>query len=173
MGKYAKLRGKLPAFEAPPDWKAKVDAAAQEILGTGADQAPHANISWLAVEFVKRKRKKERLEEKVKALNVELEACSQLLVARLEGEDIQNVALRGGVTVFLADDPYPTVEDRQQLFDYIKRTHQTQLLSVHYQTLRGLVGERLTRGEDPPPGVKVYLKTQARCRGLRNGEADE
>lgn len=172
MGKYTKLRGVLPPFEQPPDFAVKVDAEKRKILGAEPSQAPHANLAKLAREFVVRKKKKERLEEQVTKLNVELEACSQLLVARLEGEEIQTVQLRGGVTVFLADEPYPSVKDRKAVFDWIKKTRQVELLTVHHQTLKGLVGERLAAGEGDVPGVTTYLKTTARCRGLR-GEKNE
>jgi hypothetical protein len=164
-GKYAKYRGKLEAFAQAPDFQAKVDK----------DKRLYARLDTakLAKEFVGWKRKKSAGEARERAINVKLEALSQLLVEKLEGADFEAVQLRGGVSVSLQDKPYPSVVDRKKLFGWIKKTRMASLLSVHHQTLVGLVTEALAAGTNPPPGVEVYLKTSAKATGLaKNGEED-
>jgi hypothetical protein len=163
-GKYAKYRGKLEAFAQEPDFQKKVDA----------EKRKHAkrDANALGKEFVRRKRAKNSLKRKDRQLNVELEALSQLLVDRLEGAEIESVKFRGGVGVGLQDKPYPSVADRRKLFGWIKQTRMTGLLSVHHQTLLGLVTEALEAGRPLPPGVDVFLKTSAKVTGLKDGDDD-
>ena len=156
---------KLPKFKQPAEWQARLDARKREYQGL--------RMADLARALVRHKRAKQALERKVRARNEHLEALSQLLVDRLEGEELQRINLARGVTVYLADTPFPVVTDRRRVFAWIKQTRQVELLTVHHQTLCGLVRELLRAGKALPPGVSVYLKTAARCRGLRgNGDED-
>jgi len=174
-GKYASLRGKLPAFEESQPFQERVNAAKQFVLAQGelrdtdgivVENLNAANVSRLAALFAQRKAQKDAHEEQIAELNVELEALSQLLVEALEDQQIQKVELASGATCYLQDTPYPVVKDREALLAWIKKQKMASLLTIHYQTLKGIVNERLVGGKTVPPGVEVYLKTQAR---LRNG----
>lgn len=169
-GKYAALRGKLPAFEEETSYQQRVDAFKQEFLGTysGVD----ANTAFLAKEFSARKAMKDGHEETISALNVELEALSQLLVEALEDQNIQKVELASGAICFLQDTPYPVVKDREAVLAWIKQQKMQSLLSIHFQTLKALTNERLVAGKPPIPGTEVYLRTQARIRNARNGDEE-
>ena len=164
--KYAHLKSKLPSFEVEPAWQEKIDAFKREY----GENITDANVSVLAVEFAKHKQEKEALEEQISARNVALEAISQMLVERLEADENQNVQLSSGATVFLSYDPYPTVEDKDALLAWIKKKKMNSLLSLNYQTLRGIVGDIYASGEKiedathPVPGVKTFLKVSARIR---------
>lgn len=154
---------KLAKFQQPREFQALVDVRKREHSAQ--------TVASLARELVRHKRAKHRLEQRVKVENIQLEALSQLLVERLEGEEFQKVNLRSGVTVYLAEDVHPAVQDRPKLFAWIKQTRQVELLTVHHQTLRALTRELLAAGRALPPGVAAFLKTTARCRGLGlNGE---
>lgn len=169
MGKYASLRGRLPAFEEETSYQQKVDAAKQLILDS-AENAEAANVNRLAKLLGERKSQKDELEAVISGYNVEIEALSQLLVAALEDQNIQKVELASGAVCYLQDTPYPQVRDREALMAWIKKTRMASLLTIHYQTLKGLVNERLVNGQAAPPGVEVYLKTQARIRNSKNGD---
>jgi hypothetical protein len=146
----------LPQFKEPQEWQEQINEVKQEMVGLETAEVARTFAMW-------RKEKKE-LEEKIKEINTEMEACSQLLVEHLQGQDVQKITLSTGETVYLQSDPYPSVQDKEQLRMWVVQTGMEEILSVHYQTLVGLVKERLNNGEEPPPGVEVFLKTKARCR---------
>jgi len=170
MGKWTKLRGKLEVFQNEPEWQQKVDAFKLQFLGT--DNTRDASPAMLGKEYALRKRKKDELEDKIKALNVELEGLSQIIVEVLEDEEIQKIELASGQTIGISDEPYPWVADRQKFFAFIKRTGQASLLTVHFQTMKALVKGYLEQGKPAPPGIKVYLKTSATLRNARNGDGE-
>jgi hypothetical protein len=146
----------LPAFKEESSWQEQINEVKQTMVGF--------NTSEVAREFALTRRDKKKLEEQIKDLNTQLEACSQLLVEQLQGQDIQKITLSTGETVYLQSDPYPSVKDKDQLRLWVMQEGMEEVLSVHYQTLVGLVKGRLNDGQEPPPGVEVFLKTKARCR---------
>lgn len=159
-GKWSKFRGKIEAFQLDPSYQQRIDAWKQEFLGT--KDATHANAAMLAKEFAIREKKKDVLEEKVKALNVEIEALSQLFVETMTGDAQEKVGLASGATVYLHDGIYPSTEDKAKLMAWIKKTGQEDILTLNAQTLKGMVGALYQQGQPLMPGVKVFLKTQAR-----------
>lgn len=170
-GKYSKLRGVIPAFQEETSYQQRVDSWKQGFLCT--DDATNVNVNMLARNFAERKADKDKLEERISALNVELEALSQLLVEALEDQNIQKVELASGAICFLQDTPYPVVKDRDAVLEWIKKERMQSLLSVHYQTLKAMTSERLIAGKPCIPGTEVYLKTQARIRNARNGDSND
>ncbi len=170
-GKWSKFKNKLKKFQPEKKWQEKVDEAKVAILGV-ADNPRDANVAFLARQFATRRKKRAALEDKVHALNTELEALSQLLVDRLEDEEQQAVELRGGITVSLKDDIYPMMVDRQKLFAWIKATRQVELLTIHPSTFKAVVKATLEGGRPLPPGAEVFFKTTATCRGLRLNGGD-
>lgn len=123
-----------------------------------------------AKQFLKIKKHKEQLEEKLSAVNLRIEGISALMLEQLEEDELSSVRLPSGVTVFKRHEVYPKVLDKAELFQWIKRTKQVSLLSVHHQTLKGLCRERLENGESLPTGVDAFIKTSL---GHRTGGASE
>lgn len=160
--KWSKLKDKVPPFEIPPEWAAKIDEAKATYIGL--------NTAELAREFVLHRNVKKNLENQVKLENTEMEALSQLLVSELEGTAMAKVTLLTGETIYVNSEPYATVEDKPKMMAWLKKSKLQSLLSLNYQTMSGLVKEYLAAGKEPPPGIKVYLKTSARVRGGNNEE---
>ena len=168
--KYQSFRGKIPAFQLESSYQDKVNDAKRSIIGS--DSADGANVAKLAAAFAAANGERKRLEALVSVLNIELEALSQLLVEALESEQQQKVELSSGALVYLQDSPYPQVTDKEALFAWIKKQKMVNLLTAHHQMLKGLCSERLINGEPPPPGVSIFLKTQARVRGANGKDED-
>lgn len=164
MGKWKKLKSKLPRFELEPEYRTKVDAAKVALLGTTV--AEGANVARLARLFADRKRKKRVLEARIAALNVELEALSQLGIARQEDEETATMKLSGGLTVYVKDEPYTTVEDRTKAMRWAKAEGHLYLFQLQWQGLNRLVKDRLVRNLAPPPGTKVWMKSSWHVLGL-------
>lgn len=172
MGKYTKLRGSLPRFENEPSWQARVDALKAEIL-CGGENSEDANAQIILGMLCAAKLEKRRLEALLSDQTAQIEATCQILVAIFESDGVEKLTAASGVTASLKDEVYPSVEDREKFFAYIKKTRQTNLLSVHHQTMKALVNEMLLAGKPAPPGIKATLKTTIGLHGLKgydNGE---
>lgn len=155
----------LPKFEGEKEWQNKVDEEKAQYLGL--------TTSELARAFALIKASKEALEDRIKILNITLEALSQLLIENLEDAEIQKVTLDSGATVYINSEPYSSVEDKEKLMAWIKKNRLTNMLMVHFKTLGALNKERLVNGKAPLPGTKVYIKTSARIRNASSkGEND-
>lgn len=164
-GKWRKLRGKLPAFVKQENgWSEKVDAAKEQYAAL--------ELAELGREFKLQTAKKKEHEAAVRVQNVELEAISLLLLERMEGSGAELVQLASGGTVYINDEPCATVEDRKKVMAWIKANKAAYLLAIQYQTLNALSKERIAAGKPPLPGVKLFIKTTARLRGLKDTDED-
>ncbi len=154
----------LPAFQEESTWQEKIDEEKQSYVGL--------DTAELARTFARARNLKKEYEEQVKGCVLQMEALSQLLIQDLEDQDIRSITLSTGETVYLQAEPYPATTDRGLLRGWIMDTGQVEVLTVNYQTLVGITKERLLNGLEPPPGVEVFLKMKARCRGGSSAESE-
>jgi hypothetical protein len=147
----------LPAFTEEPSYQEKINETKSQFIGLETSElAKHFNIG---------KQQKKELEEQISDINVGLAALSQLLVENLKGQDLQKVTLAAGGTVYLSVEVYPSTADKNTVREWAVEQGMSEILTVNYRTLQGIVKERLEDGLEPPPGVEVYLKTTARLLG--------
>ena len=163
-GKYRHLRGKLPAFENPPAWQEKVTKVKGNYLSLDTKD--------LGQSFADFKSRKRILEDKIKEMNTELEALSQLIVERLETGDLQSIELANGIKVGIKDEPYASIDDQEKFYDWIKKTKQTGLLKINFQTLNAMTKDMIISGKKNPPGTKVFIKTSAKVTGIKNEQGE-
>jgi hypothetical protein len=161
-GKYKYLRGKLPKFENPPAWQEKVMVAKKVYAAL--------DTTDLGREFASFKVSKAALEENIKLLNTELEAMSQLIVERLETGELEAIELANGIKVGIRDEPYTSIDDQKKFYAWIKKTKQTGLLKINFQTLNAMTKEMIIAGKKNPPGTKVFMKTSAKVTGIPKGD---
>jgi hypothetical protein len=158
MGQYSGLKEK---YGAPPI----ADQTWQDKVNTERTNLEYAtNPQLLTAEYRKLRAEKEEHEEKIKKLNIKIAAHEQSLVSWLEDANLTQFKTDDGTTVFIKDTPYSTVEDRDKFITWIKETGLESLLSVHYQTMNGLVTERLTNGQPVPPGIRAFIKSSINMR---------
>lgn len=150
---------KLPPFVQEEDYQAKVNAWKLKNYGRSQDWA---ELSDLAKEFASYKDQKDALEEQMSRIKLAIEALGQMIVEKMTAEDLQNLKLNNGSTVYLNYEMYPQIKDREQLIEWLKRHKLGSLLTVNYRTLQGLVNDLSSEGKGLPAGVEAYLKTQAR-----------
>jgi len=156
-GKYRHLRGKLPVFENPPAWQEKIGQAKTNYL--------KLNTTELGREFASFKVQKNVAEANIKEMNTQMEALSQLIVERLETGDLESIELANGIKVGIRDEPYTSIDDQKKFYDWIKKTKQTGLLKINFQTLNAMTKEMIITGKKNPPGTKVFMKTSAKVTG--------
>lgn len=168
MGKYQKLKGKVPRFEENPPYQQKIDAWKEEFLGTL--DADHANVAFLAGSFASYRKLKDEYEDKLSEVTVYLTALDQLIRDLMEAQSLQKVELADGGLLYLQDSVYPTVEDKVKWDKWIDKNKMGNLRTIPWQTTKGIVSEMLVNGKPAPPGIKAFLKTQVRVRGLNSKE---
>lgn len=152
MGKWTGLRGQVPPAPIDESWQQQVNLKKTEFLQTLPQTSDKGR------EFCRLRDEKDALEEKVKKINVELEALSQLMVSEMETDRIDMLRLSSGDSLSIKDEPYASVEDKSKFISWIKESGQEDLLSVHYQTMLAMVKDRLVSGGQPPPGLKLFIK---------------
>lgn len=158
MGKWSHLKKNLVKFEHPPDYQQKVDEVKQQ-----HKLRDRADVDLCEL-FGHLKDKKDELEDKVKLLNVELEAVQQELIERMEEQGITGIKTVEHGNFFLKDDPYSSVQDRSQFHEWIRTTGQEGLFTVMYQTANGIAKAHLEAGKPLPPGMAVFMKTTVQRR---------
>ncbi len=161
-GKWRSFKDKLPKFEVEPEYAARVEEKKKEYIGL--------DTAEMAREFKVIRAAKKAAEEAISGLNLELEALSQLLVNDLETQSISKLTLQTGETIFISDEPYASLDDKEALMAWVKKKKMQSLLTLNWQTMNSLAKELLSAGKPIMPGVKVWLKTSVR---LRNGNSSE
>jgi hypothetical protein len=179
MGKWTKLRNELPAYKLPDkDYQLKVNEEKARILGLADKQRPtradaeRANAAFLGDTMVKARRAKDKLEDKLYDVNLTIEALTQLLRDRMEGEEQEGIELRSGLSLRLKDDVYPMIKDTKKFYRWIKATGQVALLSIHFKRFQAVVKEALEQGRAVPPGTEVFIKTTVTVHGLKGVKAN-
>jgi hypothetical protein len=165
MGKYDKLKGKLPAFQQEPSFQQKVDEAKSEYLAL--------EPSDLARTFSSVKQRKKSFEDLISIANIELEALSQMLVENFEVTGLSKFQLSTGETCYQQTEPYSSVMDQEALLAWVKKEKMQALLSLAWATMNALNKERLVAGKAPLPGTAVFLKTSVRLRGGSSDSQEE
>jgi hypothetical protein len=157
MGKYDKLKGKLPAFQQEASFQQKVD-----ILKSDRSKL---EATALVEMFSLARQKKKSFEAEVSEVNIELEALSQLLVENFEASGLAKLQLATGETCYTQTEPYSSVQDQAALLAEIKKQKMQSMLTLAWGTMNALNKERLVAGKPPLPGTQVFLKTSVRLRG--------
>lgn len=156
MGKkWTAFKTKLPRLVPAVDWQTKVDQA--KVSFKKADHRA------LARRLRQVKAEKDELESQIKAINVVEEALSQLLLDWMEQNGTDKISLADG-TLYVRDEPYVRIADREALIQWLKKNKHEDLLSVHWQTLNALVKERMIAGQVNPAGCEVFMKTTVSLR---------
>jgi hypothetical protein len=156
MGKYDKLKGKLPTFQQDSTFQQKVDEAKNAYQSR--------DMTSLVTMCSSVRQKKENLNDQIASLNVELEAISQLLGQHFEDAGLSKLTLEDGTTCYTQTEPYSSVSNQSILLAFIKKQKMSNLLSLAWGTMNAMNKERLVSGKPPLPGTQCFLKTFVRLR---------
>lgn len=106
---------------------------------------------------------KDQIESRLKAVNTKREALNQLLLAILEDAGDTKISNAYG-TFYIQDEPYTRVEDKRQYLAWIHEEQMEELLAVPWQSTNAQTKDRLQKGKNPPPGLKIFIKSTVRRR---------
>ncbi len=169
-GKYSSLKGQLTKFSGEDGYQERVNRKKDSIKDQLRSADYPINIHSLGRILVEARQEKSRLEELVKEQNLIIAAMEQELVELMEGEDFSSVKLSNDVSIYIKDDVYVTVKNKEEFHNWVRETDQEDLLTVNYQTMSALVKNRLIESEPIPPGVSAYFKQSISVRGAKNVE---
>lgn len=128
----------------------------EKIKDTFQDRRP----SFLITAYSETRAVVEELEEKLSEAKLRVEAAAQLLVEAYEGEGITSLKVAGVGTVRIQLTPYSHVKDRETYQQWCLENNFLPQMQIPWSTTNSTVKERLLAGEEPPPGVDVFIKTQ-------------
>ena len=108
------------------------------------------------------------LELKLKICNKKLAEINVRVVAGMELANVTKLTVEGIGTVYGANSLYPQVKDAEAMMQWLKDNHFEALVreTVHPQTLKAWVKDRMEGGEDMPPEtvLSVFVQRDARIR---------
>ena len=170
-GKYSRFRGKYPLV--PPDskWQTKVNTVKQaEYVGKPPEQ--------LLFLYDQLRLKKDKLTNELSDLNIEIAACEQEWVKIMLERGSESMKLNNGVSGSIKDDLYFSEENRGAFYDWIRKTNQGALFTVHHGTYNAMCKQLASNGQPIPPGIKMFTKQSITWRnpnrkkpeGEENGE---
>jgi len=110
------------------------------------------------------KNTKDALEDDLSAINQNLEAINQLLVDKMDAEDMHSFKAEDGTTIYQKVSVYPKVVDKEVAFAWIKKNKKEFLLSIQHMSLKSFCTELLEQGDDLPGGVECFIKTTVGSR---------
>ena len=157
--KWAAFKGKFQKYRDP-----KQDSTFFERVATvkkEIEQVDNAELGRVAGHLKKRK---EVLEKEVKQLNIEIEAVQMILTERFENLGLQSLKLANGALLYLNDEPYSSVKDREALVKWLKENDMEEMLTPQWQSLNAMVKERLLADLPIPNGVEIFMKTTVNMR---------
>ena len=137
----------------------------------GCNCTPTFDALKLADSYIGLRRQKDRLEADEKALNLRIEACTQLLVASQDrGEEawgkygVKDNALRleNGATIRVHSEPYGQVKDKEAFRLWCIANGYERQLQLWPSTMNALAKERRVNGDPDPDGVEVFRKEQVK-----------
>jgi hypothetical protein len=149
-GKWSGLRGTLPPAPLENDYQNRVNVRKTELA--------HLSQTEKARQYITCRDNKDRLNEEISRLNLDIEALSQMLIPQMEQDGVDMFRLDSGESLSIKDEPYSSVDNRPMFLTWIRNQNLEDLLTVNYQTMNSMVKERLTKGLQAPPGIKVFLK---------------
>ena len=170
MGKYSHLKDRFTRYKEEPTHQEKVDQFKKRTIcmkhRSGSceckERAPFNELSKVELaELIKQYGDvKDQYEERIKKINVAVEALNQILLEQLENEEITKFSSSVG-TVSIKDSLYPVVVDRRKFLNWIRETNQEELLNVNYQTMKAIISDLALAGrlDELPPGIDVYFRS--------------
>lgn len=176
--KFAGIINDLPAFAGDVNYQEKVEAVKKQICEeAGFDPSSSALarryrdlrgsedvVSLVAkerIEAIIKEFGKEGIEAILSAVNMRIEAVSQMMIAQFEVDgDISSLKFADGGAVRVQYEPYAQVEDKAALRRWALANGLEESLALPWMTVNSITKQRLLDGDPEPPGVKAYAKTK-------------
>lgn len=158
------FKGKIPQWEGEGDWMERVRRRKEEfLLGSENTEKLETNVD-IGRFMVGLSARKEEISDEEKEINLNLEALQQILSERFENEGMQSMRLTSGHLLYLQDEPYAKVDDKDKTNQWFVEQDMDVMRQVPWTSLNALVKERMKNLQPLPDGVSVYMKTSVKVR---------
>lgn len=94
----------------------------------------------------------------VSVIQVQLDACSELLVDQFEAEGITSLKMKDGSSVRVDVKPINVTKDREGFRLWCIEEGLQKEMHLHPGTARTMMCNMLLAGEDIPPGLEAFMK---------------
>lgn len=167
MGKYSHLVGKVEAAPVKDQsWQQKVDKERADNV------PPNTEIMAVAEQWRYLKKEKQDLEDEIAKLNIRLEARTQYMIDWLENNGMDKFTMSGGGTFYIKDEPTCSVKDRVAFRKWVDEQGLSEMLTMNYNTMNGMVKKRLIAGQPMPDGVEAFMLRKMGTLGVKGVRAD-
>lgn len=163
---YKAAKAKMPSFQQEPGFQDVVNERKRELKHRLKMDKKEVTVVALAEILQEEIVKKRLLEEEDKFIKLTRVALDQLIIERMEAENLDSVRLKSGALFFPKEDVYCSVEDRPKVVAYYME-NRPDMLTINPKTLGADTKENLINGLEPPPGVKTFLKTTVGYRDVK------
>lgn len=148
-------------IKAEPDFSPVSSALAKRYRALRGDESSVALVAPDRMEALIAEFGKEGIEAILSAINLRIEAVSQMMVASFEAEDITTVKnASDGFTVRVQYEPYAQVTDKAAFYEWCQKNGLGKAMTLPWQTTNAITKERLLAGEPEPAGVTAHAKTK-------------
>lgn len=156
MGKYTSVLRGLPKYSGE-------DASFNEKVAAKRIAIGVVSASQAADGYTKARLAKDKADEEVSKANVEVAAWESIMQEVFEMEGITSLKLATGETVSTYPEPYAQVSDPQAFRNWcMDQEGLGDRMQLAWATTNSIAKERLLAGEEPPPGITVFVKTKSR-----------
>jgi hypothetical protein len=156
VGKYTQVLRGLPQYRGE-------DASFNEKIIAFKAKLGVQSAAQAAQGYAQARAKKDDLDAESSALNVELAAWEELMHDCFEHEGISSLKLSTGESINTYPEPYAQIADPQAFRDWCSTQEDlANRMTLPWSTTNSITKERLLDGEEPPPGVKIFVKTKTR-----------
>jgi hypothetical protein len=156
LGKYtAVLRG-LPTYQGED--ASFTEKVIKKRLTFGPLTATIAAAGYAAA-----RAKKDIADEEMSKINVEVAAWEEAMHEAFEQEGVSSVRLVTGESVSTYPEPYAQIADSRAFRAWCEEQEDLKdRLQLAWATTNSIAKERLLAGEEPPPGIKIFVKNRSR-----------
>jgi hypothetical protein len=156
MGKYTSILRGLPSYKGEDATQAEKIAAKRAELGVLT--AVQAATGYRAARDVK-----DELAAKLEDAQVIVKAYEEILQETYEMEGVTSLKLADGSTVSTFVEPYASVKNPLAFRKWVQeQPGLEQRMTLPWTTTNSITKEMLLDGDEPPPGVEVFVKSKTR-----------
>lgn len=154
-GKYGAYVDKFPRLGEEDPKRADVIRERKDELRNSIEPATAANLAAL-VDTIRLK--KDSIKEVLSQVQLDLDAATQLMIAKFEEDDIQSIRLNSGRSVSIEYELTAKVEDREAFRLWCIENGLERELRLWPSTTDSLVKNMIVEGKKEPPGTKVFSR---------------
>ncbi len=127
-----------------------------EPKGQGGEMDIDEEMASLAKAFKEAKDRKAELDKESKEKEQIMKEAGARLLEIFDSKTITQIKFEELGTFFIKPSAFPKVEDQEKFYKWLRATNQDSIIkeTVHPQTLRAFVKERIEKAEPMPDGVK-------------------